>query len=57
MLFRSRGISVIFVSHRLEDICDVCDRVVVLKGGRKIGDRTVADITREELRTMIVEGV
>ena len=45
------------VSHRLEDICDVCDRVVVLKGGRKVGDRAIADISREELRRMIVEGV
>ena len=54
---KQRGVSVIFVSHRLEDICDVCDRVVVLKGGRKVGDRNVADISREELRKMIVEGV
>ena len=54
---KQRGLAVIFVSHRLEDICDVCDRVVVLKGGRKVGDRAIADISREELRRMIVEGV
>ena len=54
---KQRGIAVIFVSHRLEDILDVCDRVVVLKGGRKIGDRNIADITRDELRKMIVEGI
>lgn len=54
---KQRGIAVIFVSHRLEDICAVGDRVVVLKGGRKVGDRNVADITRDELRRLIVEGV
>jgi len=54
---KQRGIAVIFVSHRLENICAVGDRVVVLKGGRKVGDRDVADITRDELRRLIVEGV
>lgn len=54
---KQRGIAVIFVSHRLEGICAVGDRVVVLKGGRKVGDRNVADITRDELRRLIVEGV
>jgi len=54
---KQRGIAVIFVSHRLEDICAVGDRVVVLKGGRKVGDRNVADITRDELRRLILDGV
>ncbi|NKB68256.1 MAG: ATP-binding cassette domain-containing protein [Candidatus Latescibacteria bacterium] len=54
---KEKGIAIIFVSHRLEDICAVADRVVVLKGGKKVGDRPIADISLEQLRRLIVEGV
>jgi ABC-type sugar transport system ATPase subunit len=54
---KEKGLSVIFVSHCLEDICEVCDRVVVLKGSRKVGEREVEGLTRDELRKMIVEGI
>lgn len=53
---KHRGISVILVSHRLEEICEVCDRIVVLKGGRKVGDRNTAQISKDDLRRLIVEG-
>ncbi len=53
---KHRGISIIFVSHRIEDIFEVCDRVTVLKNGRKIGDRDIAEISTDELRRLIVEG-
>jgi len=33
-LRRDEGISVLFISHRLEEICQVCDRVTVLRAGR-----------------------
>ena len=54
---KQKGIAVIFVSHRLGDLREVADRVVVLKGGRKVGERDVEGLSREELRRMIVEGV
>ena len=54
---KQKGIAVIFVSHRLGDLREVADRVVVLKGGRKVGERDVESLSREELRRMIVEGV
>jgi ABC-type sugar transport system ATPase subunit len=53
---KQQGTSVVFVSHRLEDICEVCDRVVILKGGRKVAERQIADISRHELRHLIVDG-
>jgi ABC-type sugar transport system ATPase subunit len=54
---KHRGISIIFVTHRMEDICAVCDRVAVIKNGRKIGERMVAEDSADEIRRMIVEGV
>lgn len=47
----ARGISVIFITHRLQEILTVCDRVVVMRDGRIIEDvpakeATIPDITR-----------
>jgi ABC-type sugar transport system ATPase subunit len=54
---KRKGIAVIFVSHRLGDLREVADRILVLKGSRKVGELEVEGLSREELRTMIVEGV
>ena len=41
--------SVIFVSHRLDEILRICDRVVVMRSGQLILDRSTQDVTKEEL--------
>ncbi|MBI4593645.1 MAG: sugar ABC transporter ATP-binding protein [Candidatus Rokubacteria bacterium] len=51
---RSRGVSVILISHRLQDIFAVCDRVMVLYGGRSAGARRVAETTMDEVVRRIV---
>lgn len=35
---KSEGVSIIIISHRLEDILEVSDRVMILRQGRKVGD-------------------
>jgi ribose transport system ATP-binding protein len=50
----SRGIGVLFVSHRLDEVEDVTDRVVVLRDGRKVGDRKTSDLAEGELVQLIV---
>ena len=42
---RDRGIAVIYVSHRLEEVLSLCDRVTVLRDGRKVADRDAATPT------------
>ena len=47
----ARGISVIFITHRLHEILSVCDKVVVMRDGRVVrdvpaGESSVEDITR-----------
>jgi ribose transport system ATP-binding protein len=51
---RRRGIAIIYVSHRLEEIFSVADRVVVLRDGRVAGVETIADTNPADLIRMIV---
>jgi ribose transport system ATP-binding protein len=46
--------SVVFVSHRLDEVLDVCDRVAVLRGGRSVGELPAADAAPAELHRMMI---
>lgn len=46
---RDQGVGVIFISHNLEHVQRMCDRVVVLRLGRKVFDSRVTDTTGREL--------
>jgi len=48
------GKSVIFISHKLNEVMELADRVVVLRRGRKVGETTPAETTEEALATMMV---
>jgi simple sugar transport system ATP-binding protein len=54
---KAHGISVIVISHRLEDIFAVADRVVVMKRGRVVGGREIGQTSMDEVLQMIVSGV
>jgi len=51
---RESGVSVLFISHRLEEVFTICDRVTVLKDGRLVGTHDIAYVTRERLISMMV---
>jgi len=53
---KNSGISIIVISHRLEDIFAVGDRVMVLKRGKLVGTRLVCDTEQSEILHMIVAG-
>ena len=48
---RESGISVIYVSHRLEEIFRICDRATILRDGKYVTTVNVADINRQQLVT------
>lgn len=47
---RSQGVAVVFVSHKLEEVFALCDRVTVLRDGRNTSvDRDVKELTSDQL--------
>jgi ribose transport system ATP-binding protein len=51
---RERGVGMIYVSHRLDEIFQIADRVAVLRDGEMVGVRSIAHTTPEELVQKIV---
>jgi len=51
---REQGVSVVLISHRLQDVFDVSDRIVVLNRGSKVGDLRRQDTTMEDVVGLIV---
>ncbi len=46
---KDKGIAVLFVSHKLEELFELCDRVTVMRDGEHIITKEITDITNEEL--------
>ena len=46
---KARGISTLFVSHKLEEIMEICDRLTVFRDGRTIVSKNVDEITEDEM--------
>lgn len=51
---RSEGVAIIYVSHRLEEIIAIADRITVLRDGERVACRTAAGIDRAELIQLMV---
>ena len=53
---QSRGVAIVFISHFLEDVLAICDRVTILKDGRKLETRPTAELDRTAIiRQMVGE--
>jgi ABC-type sugar transport system, ATPase component len=51
---RARGVSVILISHRLQDVFTVADRIMVLRSGQCVAERMIHDATMDEVVKYIV---
>jgi ribose transport system ATP-binding protein len=51
---KSEGVTLIYISHRLSEIFEICDRVTVLKDGERVGVKIVAETDESELVRMMV---
>jgi len=48
------GLSILFVSHKLEEVRGLCDRVTVLRGGKVVARRETGDVSVEDLAALMV---
>ena len=54
---RDSGMAVILISHRMPDVFDVCDRVVVMRRGRKVADKAIASTSPVEVTGLITGAI
>ena len=50
----SQGVGIIYISHKMSELNEVCDRVTVLRDGTYVGTRVVAETTKDELIALMV---
>jgi simple sugar transport system ATP-binding protein len=54
---RDQGIAVVLISHRMPDVFDVADRVIVMRRGRKVADKVIATSSPEEVTGLITGAI
>jgi simple sugar transport system ATP-binding protein len=54
---RDQGITVVLISHRMPDVFDVADRVIVLRRGRKVADKRISDSSPVEVTGLITGAI
>ena len=51
---KESGVSVIYISHRLEEITEICDSVTILKDGTYVDTKPISEVTKDSLISMMV---
>jgi len=51
---KEKGVAIIYISHRMEEIFEICDSVSIFRDGQYITTRTVESVTREEMISLMV---
>ena len=51
---KSRGIGIVFVTHFLDQVYAICDRITVLRNGRLVGEKSISQLPRLELVSMML---
>ena len=51
---KARGVTCVYISHKLQEVFRLCDSVTVLRDGRTVATRSVADLTEEDIIAMMV---
>ena len=54
---KAAGHAVILISHRMPDVFETCDRVAVLRRGRKVADKPIASTSPEEVTGLITGAI
>lgn len=45
---------IVYISHRMEEIFELCDRITVLRDGEYVGTRNICDISMDDVVQMMI---
>lgn len=51
---KKKGVSIVYISHRMEEIFEICDRITVLRDGAYIDTREIKDINMDDIVQMMI---
>ena len=51
---REKGVSIVYISHRMEEIFELCDRITVLRDGAYVDTRYIKDINMDDIVQMMI---
>lgn len=49
-----KGVGIIYISHKMSELEEICDRVTVMRDGQTVGNKVVKETTKDELIAMMV---
>lgn len=53
-LLKQKGHTIVFISHKLNEVKEICDRVTVMRKGKTVGVFSVGDVSKEEISNLMV---
>ena len=51
---KSAGVSIIYISHRIEELMEICDTVTILKDGQFVATKNISEVNKDMLISMMV---
>ncbi|MBQ7004591.1 MAG: sugar ABC transporter ATP-binding protein [Oscillospiraceae bacterium] len=51
---REKGVSIVYISHRMEEIFELCDRITILRDGTYVGTEYIKDINMDDIVRMMI---
>ncbi|MBE5946673.1 MAG: sugar ABC transporter ATP-binding protein [Lachnospiraceae bacterium] len=51
---RKKGVSIVYISHRMEEIFALCDRITILRDGQYIDTKAIKDLTMDDVVQMMI---
>ena len=51
---KEKGVSVVYISHKMEEISQICDEVTVMRDGKWVATKMIKDITTDEIISLMV---
>lgn len=53
-LLKEKGHTIIFISHKLNEVKELCDRITVMRNGKSMGVHNTSDVTEEDISRLMV---